>query len=151
MMPAHTWFLAPARIRPFLHISFLAKTRVIRGKHEVQSRILRHLVILLHRAATVEIERLIFSEENKAEHLLFSVERGRYKLIRRLKPEPGTELYDLQSDPGETRNIAADHPELVGRMTEAGEAIRSRRSVERDEVALDQATREELRALGYVE
>ncbi len=96
-------------------------------------------------------ERLIFSEENKAEHQLFSVERGRYKLIRRLKPEAGTELYDLLSDPGETQNIAAEHPELVGRMTGAGEAIRSRRSLERDEVALDQATREELRALGYIE
>jgi len=95
--------------------------------------------------------RLIFSEENKAEHLLFSVEQGRYKLIRRLKPEPGDELYDLRDDPGETRDIAAGHPRVVVRLAEAGEAIRSRRSLEREEVALDQETREELRALGYLE
>ena len=102
-------------------------------------------------AASGEGERLVFSEENKTKDLLFSVEQGRYKLIRRLKPEPGNELYDLLADPGETRDIAGDHPRVVARLTEAGEAIRSRRSVEREEVALDQATREELRALGYLE
>ncbi len=100
---------------------------------------------------TGEGERLLFSEENKAEDLLFSVEQGRYKLIRRLKPEPGDELYDLQADPGETRDIAADYPELAERLAEAGEEIRRRRSPERQAVELDQATREELRALGYME
>ncbi len=94
---------------------------------------------------------LLFSEENKAEDLLFSVEQGRYKLIRRLKPTPGDKLFDLQADPGETSDIIAEHLELAARLAAAGEEIRSRRSTERQEVALDQATREELRALGYVE
>jgi arylsulfatase A-like enzyme len=94
---------------------------------------------------------LLFSEENRDEHLLFSVEQGRYKFIRRLKPEPGDELYDLQVDPGETTDIIAEHPELARRLAEAGEKIRRNRTPEREAADLDEATREELRALGYME
>jgi len=44
---------------------------------------------------------------------------GRYKLHRR-KGE--TLLFDIATDPGETKNIAADHPEVVKRMSRALEA-----------------------------
>jgi len=40
----------------------------------------------------------------------------RYKLVN------GTELYDLIADPGEQRDIAADHPEIVARMRAGYEA-----------------------------
>jgi arylsulfatase A-like enzyme len=47
---------------------------------------------------------------------------NRYKLIvgesRRAKAGPRTELYDLLADPRETTNLAAQHPEIVQRMTE---------------------------------
>jgi len=95
--------------------------------------------------------RLVFSEENKTADLLFSVEEGNFKLIRRLLPEPGDELYDLATNPGETINIAHRHPELVARLAGAGEQIRSRRTARRDMADLDQDTREELRALGYLQ
>ncbi|MCC6493582.1 MAG: sulfatase [Pirellulales bacterium] len=36
-----------------------------------------------------------------------------------------TELYDLKSDPGETNNVAAEHPEIVARLTSAAEAARA--------------------------
>jgi arylsulfatase A len=43
----------------------------------------------------------------------------RFKLIRRGKPA----LYDLQSDPGETKDVAADHPEVLQELQGAIEAF----------------------------
>lgn len=36
----------------------------------------------------------------------------------------GLALYDLDNDPGETRNIATDHPEIVARLQKLAEPIR---------------------------
>jgi arylsulfatase len=44
------------------------------------------------------------------------VRRGRYKLIARVFK--GTALFDLETDPGETKDIADDHPALVQELTE---------------------------------
>lgn len=98
-----------------------------------------------------EAPSLLFSEENRAGDVLFSVEQGGFKLIRRLEPEPGDELFDLRSDPGEKRDIIGEHPELAARLVAEGEAILARRTLERESVDLDPSTREELRALGYLE
>jgi choline-sulfatase len=45
---------------------------------------------------------------------------GRYKLIM-YPGDPVVQLFDLQDDAGETRNIAAEHPEVVKRLTAAAE------------------------------
>ena len=37
----------------------------------------------------------------------------------------GVELYDLQNDVGETKNVAAEHPEIVARLTAAAERARA--------------------------
>jgi arylsulfatase len=42
-----------------------------------------------------------------------AVRNARFKLVN------NTELYDLQTDPGETRNVIAEHPALVARMRAA--------------------------------
>jgi arylsulfatase A-like enzyme len=44
------------------------------------------------------------------------VRRGRYKLIACLFK--GTALFDLEADPGETKDIAEDHPALTQELTE---------------------------------
>jgi hypothetical protein len=65
------------------------------------------------------------------------------------------ELYDLETDPGETKNLAAniayrqmcfDLLVHINRMYEQAESTKK----ERDEVTLDQSLRERLRALGYI-
>ena len=44
----------------------------------------------------------------------------RQNILRRNNPDPlRIELYDLADDIGETRDVAAQHPEIVARMREA--------------------------------
>ncbi|MCD8483106.1 MAG: sulfatase-like hydrolase/transferase [Verrucomicrobia bacterium] len=49
-----------------------------------------------------------FHEEQFAQ----AIRRGRWKAVRQ-NPHLATELYDLQTDPGESNNVAAAHPEKV--------------------------------------
>ena len=44
-----------------------------------------------------------------------AVRMGRWKAVR-LKPEAALELYDLQTDPGEQRDVAADRPEIIAKI-----------------------------------
>src|SRR5262249_25074429 len=44
-----------------------------------------------------------------------AVRSGDWKAVR-LRPGGPPELYDLRADPGETRDLAADHPEVVARV-----------------------------------
>jgi arylsulfatase A-like enzyme len=85
---------------------------------------------------------------------LYCVRTPRWKLIHRPRND-GVQLYDLQRDPGERRNIRKRHPELTLRLLGEIETWRSTRP------QLDFAPRlteelsiekiEELRALGYVD
>jgi arylsulfatase A-like enzyme len=55
---------------------------------------------------------------------------ARHKLhVNNQKGKAETELYDLSADPGEEKNVAAQHPDLVAKMT--GELHAWQRSVER--------------------
>lgn len=51
------------------------------------------------------------------------IRRGRWKLIEVFDPQ-GVELYDLDSDPGETRNVASANPELTADLLRELEAWR---------------------------
>ena len=44
----------------------------------------------------------------------FAIRKGKWKLV----PKPRVQLYDLDTDPKESTNLAASHPELVKEMTE---------------------------------
>jgi arylsulfatase len=67
------------------------------------------------------------------------------------------ELYDLEVDRGESRNLVADHPEVVARLRarlEAWYGGATRRAELGDEIdleALDDRSRDMLRALGYLQ
>lgn len=54
------------------------------------------------------------------ERRLESVRAGRWKLHLRT-----TELYDLQVDPGEKTNMAAQHPDVVERLNRLGQELRA--------------------------
>ncbi|MDX1631946.1 MAG: hypothetical protein R3234_08805 [Thermoanaerobaculia bacterium] len=82
---------------------------------------------------------------------------GRFKGIVNLDPRV-LELYDLEADPGELRNVADRHPEVARRMVSTArswwEACRSRRDEHgprQREEALPTGEIDELRALGYVQ
>jgi Flp pilus assembly protein TadD len=70
--------------------------------------------------------------------------RGRYKLIELPLPE----LYDLEADPHETRNLAASEPRIFESLREPLAQLRAgeRGTAARQESA---ETRERLRSLGY--
>ena len=90
-------------------------------------------------------------------HRAASVMRGRYKLVLPQSPSQGTApmLFDLEADPGELEDLAADRPDIVERMLAllaernlAGE-VESAEEIEDDQ--LGEEVRRRLRALGYVD
>ena len=67
-------------------------------------------------------------------------------------PEPQWELYDLAVDPGESKNVLAEHPAEADRLRRLLLAIVSRDPLrdDHDEPDLPDGLEEQLRSLGYV-
>jgi choline-sulfatase len=79
---------------------------------------------------------------------LHALESERFHFIEAPKPE----LYDLESDPGETRNIAAEQPATVAVLREKMQALLAHNPFTRQETGagnLSPDAQERLRALGY--
>jgi arylsulfatase A-like enzyme/tetratricopeptide (TPR) repeat protein len=76
---------------------------------------------------------------------LTSVSDGRFKLI--VAPRP--ELYDLDDDPGETRNVLIGNRQRSAALAEVLKAIRAR-EVTQDAQPIDAEVQARLQALGYV-
>jgi choline-sulfatase len=80
---------------------------------------------------------------------LHALESTRFHFIEAPKPE----LFDLETDPGETRNIASEQPATVGVLREKLQAVLSHNPFSRDADAgtgnLSPDAQEKLRALGY--
>jgi len=74
---------------------------------------------------------------------LYAATDARFRFIRAPRPE----LYDLEKDPGERRNLAAERPQTLAPMEAWLDRVRS--AVTAPE-AVDAQTRERLAALGYV-
>lgn len=75
---------------------------------------------------------------------LRGVRTGKWVYIR--APEP--ELYDLEADPAESRNVITDHPRVAEGMSSLCDAFLER-EVDLDQRATDAETMAKLRALGY--
>jgi arylsulfatase A-like enzyme len=76
-----------------------------------------------------------------------------WKLIQREDADPAR-LYDLERDPGETRDLAAQQPAVVARLASSLARWKAERPLRRDEEPLSPeraAEREALRSLGYVD
>lgn len=62
----------------------------------------------------------LFSLYGYNQRRLESMREGRWKLHL----TPRTQLFDLQTDLGETKDVSAQHPEIVQRLTETAQGIR---------------------------
>ena len=87
------------------------------------------------------------------ERPILSLRTSRWKLISYpcAGGPPCLELYDLASDPGELRNVAAEEPEIRDRMAATIEAWYGDGSELADPASLDPEVREQLRSLGYLD
>lgn len=79
---------------------------------------------------------------------LFGLEEGRYHFIR----APTPELFDLERDPGESRNVFAEQPEVSARLASRLDAMLADDPglVETSGAVLDSAEIAKLRSLGYL-
>lgn len=94
-----------------------------------------------------------WGKRGKKPQPLLSVDDGRHRLIQRPAKPEGAELYQVEQDPYEQKNIAADNPEVL-------EQLRANLAAHLDgpeapwggpkEVALDDFELSQLRALGYM-
>lgn len=61
----------------------------------------------------------------------WSIRKGPWKLVVPEDPKLPTELYDLERDPGETRNLAAAQPAVAADLKALGERLRAQRVADR--------------------
>lgn len=123
----------------------------------------RSLVPLLEDPANSRGERPAFSEYDQTR--IHTVVAGNWKLVDNpdehhpicfggapadLYPIARAELYDLASDPGETTNLAAEHPERVEALRRLIERRFASLTDRVEEQELPEDLKRELEALGYL-
>jgi arylsulfatase A-like enzyme len=111
-------------------------------------------VDLLAEADSPDAARTLFFRTYHEGRPFLAARSGRWKLIEAAGFRAPM-LFDLQADPGETRNLAAEHPEVFARL-----AVQLRQFLEQmgrrdiepgEEIELPQDEIDALKALGYVE
>jgi len=110
-------------------------------------RLIRTLARAEGAAAEEDLER---GELFLTERLFRTYRQGRWKSLW-ARGEKHPVLLDLEQDPGELRNVAAEHPEQVAAHRERIEALSRKLGAETRAAAPTAQDLERLRALGYVE
>ncbi len=77
-----------------------------------------------------------------------AIVRGRWKLLLD-RPSGATELYDLETDPGERDNVSLEEPAIRDRLMVELEDFMAKKRRSEAELEIDEKTAGELRALGY--
>jgi len=100
----------------------------------------------------------VFSEEDHEHNVIESLRTDRWKLIVTQEGSPRmiepVMLFDIMQDPGETKNVAAQYPAEAARLRKEIEAVAAsikKTAYAAQEGEMDEATRQRLKALGYVE
>jgi arylsulfatase A-like enzyme len=114
--------------------------------------------VMTSRFADPEAKKVGFVPENRIDAI--ALLDANWKLIYREKgKEVGVskvELYDRRSDRGDTKNVAAQNPQQVGRMTsEIGKWLDAQKQIKSflgrgAQATMDAKTLEQLRSLGYL-
>lgn len=107
----------------------------------------------------IPADRVAFAEEDHEGNIVTAVRKGSMKLIRAQEGNPRglptVELFDVEGDPEEQRNLAIDRDVEVADLDEEIIAISTGAADHAvaggGDVEMDDATRERLRALGYIE
>jgi arylsulfatase A-like enzyme len=74
-----------------------------------------------------------------------------WKLVRVARPEgPEYRLFDLEHDPGETSNVAGEHPDKVSELTKLLDPFLRLDDQSHEQRAISDEEREHLRQLGYL-
>jgi arylsulfatase A-like enzyme len=71
---------------------------------------------LLGRSSSQQQHEFLYWEFHESGFTQAALYQGRWKAIRLKSISAPLELFDLQEDPGEQTNVAAQHPELVAKM-----------------------------------
>ena len=80
-------------------------------EHEIEGRSLRRLI----EGAHLQLPPALLEIQQSEDTMLRAVVRDRWKLVHRITDDT-YELYDLEEDPHETRDVSAEHPEEVERL-----------------------------------
>jgi len=156
------WSVADSVVDRPVELLDLAPTLVeflqLRGSERMQGRSLLPLMSGRSDAAA----DYVFSEGGYSKKYQRVIRNGRWKLIhvpsafdRGWMQGLPFELYDVATDPGERTNLIEDQPKVAARLE--SELLRWMESAEpmpgvsaSEDVTIDEATREELRTLGYL-
>jgi arylsulfatase A-like enzyme len=114
----------------------------------------RNLLPVIGGTVKIEKERVLIAEQNTR----MRVRKGDWSCVFSINEESNDELYNVAEDPEQTKDLAEENPEKVRelkqlyvRMLDSSQELSARFVLgDSSRPELDEATREQLEALGYV-